>query len=35
LKDEEGHVDWLEAQVHQMKEMSYEQYLTMQTGEFA
>lgn len=34
LKDEEGHVDWLEAQVHQMKEMGYERYLTMQTGEF-
>jgi bacterioferritin (cytochrome b1) len=28
-------VDWLEAQVHQMKEMGYERYLTMQTGEFA
>ncbi len=34
LKDEEGHVDWLEAQVHHMKEMGYERYLTMQTGEF-
>jgi bacterioferritin len=34
LKDEEQHVDWLEAQVHQMKEMGYERYLTMQTGEF-
>ena len=34
LKDEEDHVDWLEAQVHQMKEMGYERYLTMQTGEF-
>lgn len=34
LKDEEGHVDWLEAQVHQIKEMGYERYLTMQTGEF-
>ncbi len=34
LKDEEEHVDWLEAQVHQMKEMGYERYLTMQTGEF-
>jgi len=34
LKDEEGHVDWLEAQVHQMKEMGYERYLTMQAGEF-
>jgi len=34
LKDEESHVDWLEAQVHQMKEMGYERYLSMQTGEF-
>ena len=34
LKDEEGHVDWLEAQIHQIKEMGYERYLTMQTGEF-
>jgi bacterioferritin len=34
LKDEEGHVDWLEAQLHQIKEMGYERYLTMQTGEF-
>ena len=24
LKDEEEHVDWLEAQVHQIKEMGYE-----------
>jgi len=30
LKDEEDHVDWLEAQVHQIKEMGYERYLTMQ-----
>jgi bacterioferritin len=29
LKDEEEHVDWLEAQVHQIKEMGYERYLTM------
>jgi len=28
LKDEEGHVDWLEAQAHQMKEMGYERYLS-------
>jgi bacterioferritin len=34
LKDEESHVDWLEAQVHQMKELGYERYLTMQMGEF-
>ena len=33
LKDEEDHVDWLEAQVHQIKEMGYERYLTIQTGE--
>jgi len=30
LKDEEGHVDWLEAQAHQMKEMGYERYLSQQ-----
>jgi bacterioferritin len=30
LKDEEQHVDWLEAQVHQMKEMGYERYLSIQ-----
>ena len=34
LKDEEEHVDWLEAQLHQIKEMGYERYLTMQAGEF-
>ncbi len=34
LKDEEGHVDWLEAQMHQIDEMGYERYLSMQTGEF-
>lgn len=28
LKDEEDHVDWLEAQLHQIKEMGYEQYLS-------
>ena len=32
LKDEEGHVDWLEAQVHQIKELGYERYLTQQMG---
>ena len=31
LKDEELHVDWLEAQLHQIKEMGYERYLTLQT----
>ncbi len=30
LKDEEDHVDWLEAQMHLMKELGYERYLTMQ-----
>jgi bacterioferritin len=33
LKDEESHVDWLEAQVHQIKELGYERYLSMQMGE--
>jgi bacterioferritin len=32
LKDEEAHVDWLEAQLHMMQEMGYERYLTLQTG---
>jgi bacterioferritin len=32
LKDEEEHVDWLEAQLHQIKELGYERYLTMQLG---
>ncbi|MGA8645982.1 MAG: bacterioferritin, partial [Candidatus Sulfotelmatobacter sp.] len=27
LKDEEDHVDWLEAQLHQIKEVGYERYL--------
>jgi bacterioferritin len=30
LKDEEAHVDWLEAQMHQIKELGYERYLTQQ-----
>lgn len=30
LKDEEGHVDWLEAQLHQIKEIGYERYLSQQ-----
>jgi bacterioferritin len=34
LKDEEGHVDWLEAQMHQINELGYERYLTMQMGDF-
>lgn len=32
LKDEEDHVDWLEAQVHQIAEMGYERYLSLQVG---
>jgi len=32
LKDEESHVDWLEAQMHLIKELGYERYLTMQMG---
>jgi bacterioferritin len=31
LKDEETHVDWLEAQLHQIQEMGYERYLSNQT----
>ena len=30
LKDEEEHVDWLEAQVHQIEEIGYERYLATQ-----
>lgn len=33
LKDEEEHVDFLEAQVHQIKELGYERYLSMQMGD--
>ena len=33
LKSEEEHVDWLEAQLHQIKEMGYERYLAQQIGE--
>jgi len=33
LKDEEDHVDWLEAQIHQIKELGYQRYLTMQMGD--
>jgi len=33
LKDEEEHVDWLETQLHQIKELGYERYLMTQTGE--
>ena len=31
LRDEEEHVDWLEAQLHQIKEIGYERYLSNQT----
>lgn len=31
LKDEEQHIDWIEQQLHQIKEMGYERYLTLQT----
>jgi bacterioferritin len=30
LEDEEGHVDWLEAQMHQIEEIGYERYLSEQ-----
>jgi bacterioferritin len=30
LRDEEGHIDWLEAQMHQIGEMGYERYLSQQ-----
>jgi bacterioferritin len=33
LKDEEDHVDWLEAQLHQISEMGYERYLSLQARE--
>jgi bacterioferritin len=33
LKDEEGHVDFLEAQLQQIKDMGYERYLSQQIGE--
>jgi bacterioferritin len=33
LKDEESHVDWLEAQVHLIKELGYERYLAQHMGE--
>jgi len=32
LKDEEMHVDWLEAQMHQIKELGYERYLSQQVA---
>ncbi len=30
LKDEEHHIDWLEAQLHAIQEMTYENYLAQQ-----
>jgi bacterioferritin len=30
LKDEELHIDWVETQLHQISELGYEQYLSMQ-----
>jgi bacterioferritin len=33
VKDEEEHVDWLEAQAHQIKEIGYERYLIQQIRE--
>jgi bacterioferritin len=33
LRDEEGHVDWLEAQIHQIRELGYERYLSQQIRE--
>jgi bacterioferritin len=33
LKDEEGHVDWLEAQLYQIKEIGYERFLSQQVRE--
>ncbi|HEX4133868.1 MAG TPA: bacterioferritin [Bryobacteraceae bacterium] len=33
LREEEAHVDWLEAQMHQIGEMGYERYLSQQIRE--
>jgi bacterioferritin len=33
LKNEEEHVDWLEAQIHQIRELTYERYLSQQIRE--
>jgi bacterioferritin len=33
LKDEEGHADWLEAQLYQIQELGYERYLSRQAHE--
>jgi bacterioferritin len=31
LKEEEGHADWLEVQLHQIEAMGFERYLSLQT----
>ena len=33
LKDEESHMDFLEAQMHLIRELGYERYLTQPIGE--
>ena len=33
LEEEESHVDWIEAQLHQIDEMGYENYLTTTVGD--
>ena len=33
LKDEEGHVDWVEAQLHLIEDIGYERYLGQQMGD--
>ncbi len=33
LEDEEGHIDFLEAQLHQIQEIGYERYLSQQVRE--
>ena len=30
LKEEENHINWLESQMHQIKEVGYENYLAQQ-----
>jgi bacterioferritin len=32
LKDEELHIDWIEQQLHQISEMGYERYLSLQVA---
>ena len=34
IVEEEDHVDWIESQLHQIKEMGYENYLTLQVGDW-